>query len=106
MHELMPLEATPRDGFGKPAWSQDGKYLFAPTREGHFGGGFSVGIWTSETGRYRGTLAGCMFPQQMDSPVLLAGSDAYRACGYDGLLRWDAGKALNDIRDFEKSLLN
>jgi hypothetical protein len=106
MHELMPLEATPRDGFGKPAWSQDGKYLFAPTREGHFGGGFSVGIWNSETGRYRGTLAGCMFPQQMDSPVLLAGSDAYRACGYDGLLRWDAGKALNDIRDFEKSLLN
>ncbi len=105
-HELMPLEATPRDGFGKPVWSQNGEYLFAPTREGHFGGGFSVGIWNAKTGRYRGTLAGCAFPQQEDSPILLVGEDVYRACGYDGLLRWDAGKALMNIRDFEKSLLD
>lgn len=104
-HELMPLEATP-DGFGKPVWSQDGKYLFAPAREGRLAGAFSVGIWNTDTGRYRGTLAGCVFPQQMDSPVLLVGKDAYRACGYDGLVRWDTDEALKNIRDFEKSLSN
>lgn len=99
LHELWPWEATSHDGFGKPVWSPGGKYLFAPAR-------FVVGIWNSETGRYRGTLAGCTLPEDEDSLVVLVGHSAFRKCGYYGLLRWNAESVLSKIGHFEKSLSN
>lgn len=105
IHELMPLEATERDEFGQPVWWPDGRYLFSPTREGHFGGSYVVGIWNSGSGRYRGALGGCLLPDTLNPQFLLSGEYGFKQCGY-GLLRWNVANALQQIGEFEKSLVN
>ena len=106
VHELRPLEATPHDGFGKPVWWPDGKYLLSPTREGHYGGASVIGIWNVESGRYRGGLAGCNVLDAPNTQFLLKGTIFFKTCGYNGLLIWDVEKDIKKIADFEKSLPN
>ena len=108
LHELRPLEATPRDGFGEPVWTPDGKYLLSLTREGHFGREGVVGIWNTESGRYRGALAGGC--NELASPpysrFVLSGKYFYMTCGSDWILKWNVEHVLQEISDFEKSLQN
>jgi WD40 repeat protein len=106
LHELRPLEATPRDGFGEPVWTPDGKYLLSSTREGHFAGPSVVGIWNTESGRYRGALAGCMYLDTPFTRFLLSGKYFYKTCSSYDVLMWNVENALKEISGFEKSLPN
>lgn len=101
LHELRPLEGTPRDGFGAPFWWSDGKYLFVLTREGSYGGAI-IGIWNTESGRYRGGLTGCSVPGT-EYPLILEDGKFHIDCDHE-VLMWEAKGALERIADFERSL--
>ena len=98
LHELRPLEGTPRDGFGAPFWWSDGKYLFVLTREGSYGGAI-IGIWNTESGRYRGGLTGCSVPGT-EYPLILEDGKFHIDCDHE-VLMWEAKGALERIADFE-----
>jgi WD40 repeat protein len=102
LRELRPLEGTPEDGFGTPIWWPDGKYLFALTREGRFGAAI-IGIWNTETGRYRGGLAGCEFAEDPQTEVILEHGMFYSNCRHE-FLKWKGDSALEKIVEFERSL--
>lgn len=104
LRELRPLEGTPRDGFGTPIWWPDGTYLFALARENHFAGTWVIGIWNTESGRYRGGLAGCIYPADPATRVVANNGDFYMNCREDFLM-WKGDDAINKIAAFEKSLL-
>ena len=103
LHELRPLEATP-NGFGEPTWLPDGKYLLS-LASGRFGRLGEVGIWNTESGRYRGTLAECTNPGFWRR-FLLSGKYVYETCASGWVLMWNVENALNEISAFEKSLPN
>ena len=103
LRELRPLEGTPRDTFGTPIWWPDGKYLFALTRESHYAGSWVIGIWNTESGRYRGGLAGCIYPADPGTRVIAKNGDFYMNCR-DDLLMWKGDDAIEKIVGFEKSL--
>lgn len=104
LRELRPLEGTPRDGFGAPVWWPDGRYLLALTREGRFGGSI-IGIWNSESGRYRGGLTGCISPSDSNVAVVLEKGKLYMDCR-DEVLRWDGERAVERTAEIEESLIH
>ena len=104
LHELRPLEATPHNGFGEPIWWHHGTYLLVPTREGRAGGGI-VGIWNTHSGRYRGALAGCLYPESPFTRLAIMGDRLFKSCN-DELLMWNVDTALQSVAAFESSLPN
>jgi hypothetical protein len=99
VHELRPLEATPRDRIGEPMWLPDGKYLLAPGS-----GPDMTGIWNAETGRYRGVRVGCIYPEAPWTQILLQGTKFYKTCIEAEILMWNVDKHIHTIAGFEATL--
>jgi WD40 repeat protein len=100
--ELKSLYYFEHDLFGNPMWWENGKYLLAETREGHWGG-YAVEIWNVEAGKLRGGFSGCEYSAD-PFDVALAGQRLFDRCRSGKLLMWDVGAAVDQIEQFEKSL--
>lgn len=103
VHELMPLEHLEHDEIGDPMWWANGKYVLAAVREDHIGGGYVIGIWNTESARYRGGFSGCDYSDD-PSAIFLEGQRLYKRCRDGTLYMWDAGLAVDKITEFENTL--
>ena len=103
IRELRSLYYFEIDGIGNPLWWGDGKYLLAADREGRFGN-YVVGIWNTESGKFRGGFSGCSDSTNDPLSVALAGQKLIQRCPDNKLLMWDVPAAINKITEFENSL--
>jgi WD40 repeat protein len=103
VRELRSLYYFEIDGIGNPLWWGDGKYLLAADREGRFGN-YVVGIWNTESGKFRGGFSGCADSTNDPFAVALAGQRLIERCPDNKILMWDVASAINKIAEFENSL--
>jgi WD40 repeat protein len=101
--ELRPFEQTTSGDIGTPTWWPDGKYILATVRDNPFGSNHDIGIWSVQSGRFRGEFSGCVYSADPLSIVLYE-AKLFERCR-DGLIfMWDAGATINRIAAYENSI--
>ena len=103
VRELRSLYYFEIDGIGYPLWWGNGKYLLAADREGRFGN-YVVGIWNTESGKFRGGFSGCADSTNDPLSVALAGQRLIERCPDNKILMWDVPAAIDKVAEFENSL--
>jgi WD40 repeat protein len=103
LRELRSFYYFAHDEIGAPMWVGNGKYLLGQSREGRFGG-YVVGIWNVESGRFRGGFSGCADSIGDPFAAALSGLQLFDWCPDGKLIMWDVSPAIDKITEFEDSL--
>jgi WD40 repeat protein len=103
VEELRPFEQTTNGDIGEPIWWSDGKFLLATVRDNPFGSNHDIGIWSIESGRFRGEFSGCVYSADPLS-IVLHDAKLFERCRDGMILMWDAAAAINKIAAYENSL--
>ena len=103
VEELRPFEQTTNGDIGEPIWWSDGEFLLATVRNNPFGSNHDIGIWSIESGRFRGEFSGCVYSADPLS-IVLHDAKLFERCRDGMILMWDAAAAINKIAAYENSL--
>lgn len=101
--DLRPFERANGDEFGKPIWWSDGRFLLATVRDNPYSSNHDVGIWSVESGRFRGELSGCGYSADPLS-ILVKDAKLFERCRDGMILMWDVEDAINKISAYENSV--
>ena len=100
LREIRSLYYFANDGIGVPQWWGDGKYLLAEIREGRLGG-YVVGIWNADSGKWRGGFSGCSDSINDPFAIVLVGQHLLDWCPDGKLLTFNALLAIAAVTSFE-----
>ena len=103
VEELRPFEQITNGDIGEPIWWPDGKFLLATVRDNPSSSNHDIGIWSIQSGRFRGEFSGCVYSADPLS-IVLHDATLFERCRDGMILMWDAPAAIHTIATYENSV--